>query len=385
LGGHFLEVLQGLKTLKAFGLSQSQGRVIKAVSDQYASITLKVLRIAFLSALALEILATISTAIIAVQIGIRLLYGQIELADSLFILILAPDFYLPLRQLGAAYHSGMEGIRAAESIFKILDMPTMAKPAIPQNQKMTDDWFMGEIRFKEIQLSYQDGDRTPLKGVNFSIPAYKKTAFVGATGSGKSTIIALLLKFIQPDAGLITISGMEFREIDSSLWRKQIAWVPQFPYLFNDTVTANLLIAKPSAGPEEVIEATQKANLHDFINSLPNGYMTKIGEGGERLSGGQAQRLAIARAFLKDSPLIIFDEPTKNLDVETIGLIDETVSRLIQNKTMITAAHRLSSIQNADQIIVLEDGNVVQVGRHDELIGNEGLYRKLIYRGEVEQ
>ncbi len=380
LGGHFLDVLQGLRILKAYGLSKAQGKVIREVSDQYASVTLKVLRIAFLSALVLEILATISTAVIAVQIGIRLLYGQITLVESLFILILAPEFYFPLRQLGAAFHSGMEGVRSAERIFEILAIPAMEVPENVINLAKLNSLTVGDIQYKDVRLSYQNGERPSLMGVSFSIPSDKKTAIVGPTGSGKSSILSLLLKFVLPDEGIITISGSDLRSIDSTWWRKQVAWVPQFPYLFNDTIAANLMMANPDASNEEIIIASKQAYLHDFIISLPDGYSTQIGERGARLSGGQAQRLALARAFLKDAPILIFDEPTKNLDPQTQELVDEMVNRLVGEKTIVIVAHRLSSVRTADQVIVLEDGKIVQVGKHAELIERDGIYRKLVFQ-----
>ncbi|NIV10205.1 MAG: ATP-binding cassette domain-containing protein, partial [Aliifodinibius sp.] len=217
-------------------------------------------------------------------------------------------------------------------------------------------------------------------GVSFSIPSDKKTAIVGPTGSGKSSILSLLLKFVLPDEGIITISGSDLRSIDSTWWRKQVAWVPQFPYLFNDTIAANLMMANPDASNEEIIIASKQAYLHDFIISLPDGYSTQIGERGARLSGGQAQRLALARAFLKDAPILIFDEPTKNLDPQTQELVDEMVNRLVGEKTIVIVAHRLSSVRTADQVIVLEDGKIVQVGKHAELIERDGIYRKLVFQ-----
>jgi len=381
LGGHFHEVIQGLKTLKVFGLSKVQTKVIRSVSDQYASVTIKVLRIAFLSGFVLEILATISTAVIAVQIGLRLLYGQIELTESLFILILAPDFYFPFRQLGAAYHSGMEGIHAAERIFEILSLPTMSHPVSHSRSAHTAGLKVGSIKFRNVHFAYHRDELETLKGVNFDLPVNSATAFVGPTGAGKSTILSLILKFIQPSAGEITVSGTDLQAVENRWWWDRISWVPQFPYLFNDTVEANLLIAKPAASREEILDAVHKANLHAFINSLPDGFATKIGERGTRLSGGQAQRLAIARAYLKDAPLLIFDEPTKNLDVESEGQIRESLACLADQKTLVMVAHRISSVRFVDQIIVLNHGEISQIGSHQNLIAREGVYRRLVTEG----
>ncbi len=288
LSTHFLDVLQGLRTLKAFGLSKRQGRVIRSVSEEYARVTLGVLRVAFLSALALELLATISTAIVAVQIGLRLLYGQITFVESLFILILAPEFYFPLRQLGAAYHSGMDGIAAAGRIYALLEtnseLQTGGTAPVPALETG------GEIRFEEVHFAYQQGDRPSLQDVSLSIPLGGHTALVGASGAGKSTLFSLLMGFIQPDAGRIVVDGVPLSEIEMNAWRAQVSWVPQFPYLFHQTVAENILVARPGASRTEVIKAAQKANAHEFISNLPKGYDTMIGERGVRLSGGQAQR-----------------------------------------------------------------------------------------------
>lgn len=379
LGGHFHDVLQGLKTLKAYGLSKSQSKVIRSVSDQYASVTLKVLRIAFLSGFVLEILATISTAVIAVQIGLRLLYGQIDFAESLFILILAPDFYFPFRQLGAAYHSGMEGIHSAERIFEITSLPTMPQTVSHTRHHYSDGWSFGPIEFQDVCFSYNQEELETLREINFHLPINATTALVGPTGAGKSTILSLILKFIQPSSGLITVAGNNLQDVESRWWWDQISWVPQFPYLFNDTVEANLLIAKPAASRQEIIEALRKANLLDFINSLPEGTATKIGEKGTRFSGGQAQRLAIARAYLKDAPFLILDEPTKNVDVESEEQIRESLHLLAARKTLLIVAHRLSSVRFADQIIVLDSGKVSQIGHHQDLLASDGVYRSLVY------
>ena len=382
LGGHFHEVLQGLKTLKIFGLSKAQSKVIRSVSDQYASATLNVLRIAFLSGFVLEILATISTAVIAVQIGLRLLYGQIEFAESLFILILAPDFYFPFRQLGAAYHSGMDGIHSAERIFEIISLPTFPQSVSQTRYAHHEGLSFGPIEFKDVHFAYKNQQLETLSGVNFILAPNSTTALVGPTGAGKSTILSLLLQFICPSAGEITVSGIDLRAVENRWWWDQITWVPQFPYLFNDTVEGNLRISKPAASRQEMIQALQKANLLDFINSLPDGLETKIGEKGTKFSGGQAQRLAIARAYLKDAPFLIFDEPTKNLDVETEEQIRKSLDDLKVRKTMLIVAHRLSSVRFSDQIIVLDQGKVSQIGRHQELVSTNGVYRNLLGYGE---
>lgn len=376
LSGYFFEVLQGLRLLKAFGLSKRQGNVIRSASEQYAAATLKVLRIAFLSALVLEILATISTAVVAVQIGLRLMYGQMDFVNSLFILVLAPEYYFPLRQLGAAFHSGMEGVSAAERIFELLHTPSIQVESLPEAKHIFG--LDGPIMFQDVHFSYQDGERPSLSGVNFSIPIGKQTALVGPSGAGKSTLFALLLGFIQPDSGQVMVSGNPLNEIDIVHWRSRISWIPQFPFLFHDTVAANLRLAKPEAPDDALIAAAQQANADEFIKALPQGYATKIGEKGAKISGGQAQRLAIARAFLRDAPILLLDEPTTNLDIANERLLQEALGRLVEQKTVIMIAHKRTTKQRADHIVVLDMGKVVQVGPPKDLAAQPGLYQRLL-------
>lgn len=384
LSAHFLDSLQGLTTLKLFGQSKEQARVIARVSDRLRDTTLGVLRLTFLSALALELLATISTAIIAVEIGFRLLYGKMDFQPALFLLVLAPEFYMPLRALGARFHAGMSGTTAAKRIYEILDTPIPASSDSPQVSSVQagEDGF--SINFEKVSYTYPSETVAALEDVNLTIPAGQHIAFVGKTGAGKSTLAGLLLGFIRPTSGKITVAHGS--PISSNELRKSIAWVPQRPYLFHDTIAANLCLGKADATYEEIVAAAQAARLHEFIEALPQGYETVIGEGGARLSSGQAQRLALARAFLKDAPILLLDEPTSSLDPETEALLDESTRGLIQGcgscggrrRTVITIAHRLNTVFQADQIIVLDAGRVVEQGTHFELIAKNGLYANMV-------
>ncbi|HEX2905939.1 MAG TPA: thiol reductant ABC exporter subunit CydD [Phototrophicaceae bacterium] len=372
LSAHFLDVLQGLTTLKIFGRSRAQIEIIGHISDQFRQTTLEVLRVAFLSALVLEMVATISTAIIAVEIGLRLLHGRLDFERALFVLILAPEFYLPLRTLGVRFHSGVAGVTAAQRIFDVL-------ATAPEVAPVTDvplPPLHFHLRFENI--SYHYGERPALNGLAFEIKPGEHVALVGPSGGGKTTITQLVLRFIEPQSGQITVDGLPLTQLSADRWREQIAWVSQNPYLFNTSVADNIRFGKPGATLTEVMTAAQQANAHDFILALPQGYDTLIGERGARLSGGQAQRLALARAFIRDAPLLILDEATANLDPKTEAALQTAINRLLVGRTALLIAHRLSTISCADRILVIDGGQVVESGQHDTLLQQNGIYRQLV-------
>jgi ATP-binding cassette subfamily C protein CydD len=375
MSGHFLDVLQGLTTLKLFNRSKRQTQVVAGISEQFRHATMKVLRVAFLSALVLEMVATISTAVVAVEVGLRLLYGTIGFPQAFFVLLLAPEFYLPLRTLGARYHASMTGKAAAGRIYEVLDTPLPTGSAAPVGPLPP---LRFDLRFDAVSYTYPESERPALNNVSFGIAEGQKVALVGPSGAGKSTIAHLLLRFFAPGSGAITVGGIDLQNLPARAWRAQIAWVPQQPYLFHATVAENIRLARPEASDEEVMQAARQARAHEFITALPQGYETNIGERGARLSGGQAQRIALARAFLRDAPLVILDEATAHLDAAQEALVQEATERLLRGRTALIIAHRLYTIAEADQIIVLKDGRVEEAGAHAALLDQGALYRELV-------
>lgn len=375
LSAHFLDSLQGLTTLKQFGAGKSHARSIGRASNQFRDTTLGVLRVTFLSAFALELIATISTAVVAVEVGLRLLYGFIPFQPALFVLILAPEFYMPLRMLGMRFHAGMSGTSAARRIYEILDTPLPPEPSNPVSLPVAEP---STIVMQGVGFTYPGETQPALQNVNLTIRAGQRVALVGSSGAGKTTLASLLLRFAVPTSGRISVEGINLADIPAEAWRERIAWVPQKPHLFHDSIAANIRIANPNASDEAVREAARAANLHDFIQSLPQGYDTLVGEGGARLSGGQAQRLALARAFLKDAPILILDEPTSSLDPQQEVLLEDAVRRLMSGRTVITIAHRLNTVFTADQIVVLEAGRVAEAGTHAELMDRAGVYAGMV-------
>jgi len=376
MSAHFLDMIQGLTTLKIFNASRREADIISRVSDAYRRSTMSVLRVAFLSSLVLEFLATVSIAIVAVLIGFRLFYGEMDFLYGFFVLLLAPEFYLPLRNMGTHYHARLAAIGAAEKIVEILHTPVPVSPATQAANEMIDTNWQA-IRFQHVSYAYEAG-RPAIHQLSLTIPRNRCIALVGASGSGKTTLSRLLLGFIQPQQGEIRIGEQILQASNIQSWQQQIAWVPQTPHLFHGSIMENIALGNPEASREAVRQAAKLASADEFINALEQGYDTQLGDKGQGISGGQAQRLALARAFLKNAPLIILDEATANLDRHSEQQIQQAVEQLAQHSTLLVIAHRLRTVTRADLILVMQEGQIVEQGTHDSLLAAQGHYAALV-------
>ena len=357
LSTYFLDIIQGLTTLKIFGKSIQKTSKISEVSEEFRKATIKTLKVAFISSLCLELIATLSTAVLAVSVGLRLLFGYLGYQEALFILIIAPEFYAPLRSLGASFHSGMEGTSSGKRIFNILETDKCGD-SVKQTKKQPGNIENGLIKYCNVIFSYEGVNSKAVDNISLEISPGEKIAFVGETGSGKTSIIKLLMGFIAPEYGNIIIGDNKLSEIDIDFWRSKISWIPQNPYLFNCSIKENICLGLQQNNFSQGLlkKAAEIAEIDKYIQTLENGYDTPIGERGIRLSGGQAQRIAIARAVIKDAPILIMDEPTSNIDSIYEEYIMKNLNVWSQNKTVITVAHRMKTIQNADRIISIKNG-----------------------------
>lgn len=379
LGNYFFDRIQGLTQLKLFNATRKELKQIAQISDDFRHATLSVLKIAFLSSFALEFLATISVALVAVIIGFRLFFGTLDFATGFVVLLLAPEFYLPLRQLGSHYHARLQGISAAADMLIILNAPLPANDNSHTANINIDA--NNTISIHDLNFSYPNSNEG-IKNINLTLPSTGLVAIVGASGSGKSTLLDCMLGFHPEVIQHISIDQQPLTTANISQLQQSIAWIPQKPTLFYDTLAANIKLGNPSASHEALEHAAKQAGALEFINELPDGFNTLIGEQGEGLSGGQKQRIALARAFLKHAPILMLDEPTAHLDSQTEQLIQNAIAEYAKNHLVITIAHRLNTVKNAKQLIVMENGCIVQQGDFKALSQQSGEFAKLLQTAE---
>ncbi|HEY4947937.1 MAG TPA: thiol reductant ABC exporter subunit CydD [Acidimicrobiales bacterium] len=350
LAGHFLDVVTGLPTLKVFGRAKAQAAAIEEVTGEYREATMATLRISFLSSLILELLATISVALVAVAVGLRLLGGHLDYRTALFVLVLAPEAYFPLRQLGLHYHASADGMEAAERVFEVIER----SPAPRGTDRSVPDPRANAISIESLEVIYP-GRRVPaLTDVTFTVEPGETLALVGPSGSGKSTLLGVLLGLVPPTGGAVRLGGLDLATLDPDAWRSHLAWVPQRPHLFAASIADNVRLGRPDATDEQVRRAVGDADLDDVIGRLPEGLATRLGERGAGLSQGERQRIALARAFVRDAPLLLLDEPTASLDGKTEEAVLEAVRRLMIGRTVILVTHRPALLGLADQIVSLD-------------------------------
>lgn len=366
LGGHFLDMLGGMGTLRAFGRARAQVEVVRVMADRYRSATMSTLRIAFLSALVLELIATISVALVAVPVGLRLLDGHLTLPVALVVLLLAPEAYAPLRNAGAQFHASQEGLQAAADVFAVIEagggQDSADRPAGPPAlcTARVPDPATAELVFDRVSVRC-------LVGVSFTVHPGERVALTGPSGGGKSTLMALVLGFLQPEEGRVLAGGTDLSTVDLAGWRAHLAWVPQRPHLFAATVADNIRLGAPDTPLPEVRAAAAAAHADEFIQALPGGYTTVLGERGYGLSSGQRQRLALARAFLRigdatgAGALVLLDEPTARLDAQSEAAVLSGSRDLVAGRTALLVAHRPALVSVADRVLRVADGAVREV------------------------
>jgi ATP-binding cassette, subfamily C, bacterial CydD len=350
LSTHFLDVVRGLPTLRAFNRGEAQAATIAEVSDGYRRATMRTLRVSFLSGSVLELAATLGVALVAVTVGVRLIGGGLGLQAGLTVLVLAPELYLPLRQLGAQFHASADGLAVAERILALLEAPGAVRPA---GEKIPPSPAESAVRLQGVSYSYPSRAGLVLDGLELELPPGETVALVGESGAGKSTVASLLLRLADPTAGRVTVGDVDLAACRPEEWRRCVAWLPQRPMLFRGSVADNIRLGDGAASSERVREAARLAGADAFVLALPEGYDTIVGDGGRPLSAGQLQRIALARTFIRDAPLVILDEPTANLDGESAELVADAVERLREGRTVLLIAHRSELVRHADRVVTL--------------------------------
>ena len=357
LGAHFADVVRGLPTLRAHGRAAVQARAIAQISDRYRRATMATLRVAFLSAFVLELVAMIGTALVAATIGLQLVAGDLDLRVGLAVLILAPELYAPLRAVGQQFHASADGLGAAERIFAFLDEPASVR--VPPAPLPAPDPGAEAVELHDVSYAYPGG-RAVLSGLSLRLEPGETVALTGPSGEGKSTLAALLLRLADPTAGSVTCGATDLRATDPDAWRARVAWMPQRPLIVAGSVADNVALGAPGAERAAIEQACLRARIADVVSRLPDGLDTRIGDGGRPLSAGEAQRIALARVLLRDAPLLLLDEPTAHLDATTAAEVDATIAAAARGRTTLLIAHRPRQALVADRVLELRDGRLVQ-------------------------
>lgn len=374
MSSHFLDIIQGLTQLKIFNASRREIAAVKKISDDYGDETMSILKIAFLSSFVLEFLASISIALVAVVLGFRLYYGDVDYVFALWVLLLAPEFYLPFRQLGTQYHAKMAGVTAAEDLVDVLSQSQSQSQLQQNNTTVFNSPFTIEI--KNVDFAYPQRANA-LTDINTFFSAQGLYAIIGDSGSGKSTLIDMILGFIQPSAGQININDVPLTATNRDAWLQHCGWIAQQAEVFQGSLAFNVALSE-AYDNDLVVEALAKAGLAEHLTSLKNGIETQIGEFGVGLSGGQVQRLALARVFYHQPDVLILDEPTSHLDKQTEQIITDSINAYAKSHLVIVIAHRLHTVINAKNIIVLEQGKIIESGSHQALLAQNNYYAKQI-------
>lgn len=381
LSNHFLDSLQGLETLKIIGKSEKHSQNVFHVSEDYRKATMSTLKIAILSTFALDFFTTLSIAIVAVFLGLRLLNGQMLLYPAMTVLILAPEFFFPLRQFAEDYHATLDGKNAMKDLDRIENMTDlkMENKLKIGEFKVTNDI---ELEIKNLSYKYEDNEKYTIKNINYSHKGFAKIGIIGYSGSGKSTLLNIIGGFLQAESGAkIRVNNVEMEHFTQEGWQNEIIYIPQNPYIFSGTILDNMRFYSPNATLEELIEVSKKVGLYELIDSMEDKFNTKIGEGGRNISGGQAQRIAIARAFLSpDRKILLLDEPTAHLDIETEVELKKYILELAENRLMFFSTHRLHWMKDMDEILVISNGELIQSGSYDEINNEDGEFIRLAKR-----
>ena len=370
MSSHFLDIIQGLTQLKIFNASRQEMAAVKTISEDYGNQTMGILKIAFLSSFMLEFLASIAIALVAVILGFRLYYGDVDYLLALWVLLLAPEFYLPFRQLGTQYHAKMAGVTAAQDMLQILSIP------IKENQAETQFKAPFDISLTDVNFTYS-GRKNTLKNINLTLSNHGLYAVIGESGAGKSTLIDTILGFNTPDSGSMTINGTKHTSAERDAWLNHCGWIAQQGHVFYGSLGFNIALTE-DYDDAKIQQVLTSVGLADFVAQLKDGLNTHVGEGGVGISGGQSQRLALARAFYHQPDVLILDEPSSHLDKDTEQIVSDSIAEYAKQHLVIVIAHRLHTVVDAKQIIVLEQGQIIEQGTHTELLELNGSYANTV-------